>query len=146
MEKMENVLSLALETPLEERKKTLDLNVGYEEENDTWEVVVKYNGSLDELRRFGVETEELIAGYGILTVPVSLLGFVAKRPEIEYMEMPKRLYFSLERGKEASCILQASLREPYLTGKGVLVAIIDSGLDINSLYFRNSDGTSRIVE
>lgn len=146
MEKMENLLSLALETPLEERKKTLDLNVGYEEGNDTWEVIVKYNGSLDELRRFGVETEELIAGYGILTVPVSLLGFVAERPEIEYMEMPKRLYFSLERGKEASCILQTSLREPYLTGKGVLVAIIDSGLDINSLYFRNFDGTSRIVE
>ena len=49
MEKMENLLSLALETPLEERKKTLDLNVGYEEGNDTWEVIVKYNGSLYQL-------------------------------------------------------------------------------------------------
>lgn len=146
MEKMENLLSLALETPLEERKQTLDLNVGYEEKDNTWEVIVKYNGSLDGLRELGIKAEELIAGYGILTVPLPLLATVAAKPEIEYMEMPKQLYFALQRGKEASCILQVTRREPFLTGKGVLVAVIDSGLDYESPYFRNRDGSTRIIE
>lgn len=146
MEKMENLLSLALETPLEERKQTLDLNVGYEEKDNTWEVIVKYNGSLDGLRELGIKAEELVAGYGILTVPLPLLAMVAARPEIEYMEMPKQLYFALQRGKEASCILQVTRQEPYLTGKGVLVAVIDSGLDYESPYFRNRDGSTRIME
>ena len=31
--------------------------------------------------------------------------------------------------KEASCILQVTQREPRLTGEGVIVAILDSGID-----------------
>lgn len=146
MEKVENLLNLALETPLEERRQTLDLNVGYEEETNTWELIVKFNGSLEELRRLGIEAEELIAGYGILIVPQELIPLVAARPEIEYIEMPKRLYFALQRGKEASCILQVTERQPFLTGRGVLVAVIDSGIDYTSPYFKARDGTSRIVE
>lgn len=146
MQKLENLLNLALETPLEERMQTLDLNVGYNEAGNTWELIVKYNGSLDFLRNIGIEAEELIAGYGILTVPEQLIPLVAASTEIEYIEMPKRLYFALERAVEASCILPVTTREPFLTGKGVIIAVIDSGIDYESSSFRNIDGTSRIIE
>lgn len=146
MQKLENLLNLALETPLEERRETLDLNVGYDEPTKSWELIVKYNGSLDFLQDMGVAVHELIAGYAILVVPENLIPFVTGRPEIEYVEMPKRLYFSLEQGKEVSCILPVTNRPPFLTGKGVLIAVIDSGIDYESPFFRNADGTSRIVE
>ena len=100
MQKLENLLNLALETPLEERRETLDLNVGYDEPTKSWELIVKYNGSLDFLQDMGVAVHELIAGYAILVVPENLIPFVTGRPEIEYVEMPKRLYFSLEQGKK----------------------------------------------
>ena len=41
-QKIENLLNLALEaTPLE-RRESLNLNVGYEEARNAWEVIVRY--------------------------------------------------------------------------------------------------------
>lgn len=48
-QKLENILNLALETPEEEREQTESLNVGYSAEIRSWELIVKYHGSLDRL-------------------------------------------------------------------------------------------------
>lgn len=47
--------------------------------------------------------------------------------------------------KVESCITEVSLRPPFLTGKGVLVAVIDSGIDYMNFNFRNKDGSTRIL-
>jgi len=143
-QKLENLLNLALETPENIRQKSLNLNVGFEEQSKSWELIVKYNGSLEELKKEGIIVEELLAGYAILTVPEELVDYVTQRSEIEYVEKPKRLYFAVEEGKEASCILPVTLREPFLDGSGVLVAVIDSGIDYENVLFRKADGSSRI--
>lgn len=146
-QKAENLLNLALETPLEERQQSGNLNVGYSEKTRTWEFIVKYNGNLADIAEAfnGVQAEELIAGYGILTVPESIVEPVLNRQEIEYVEIPKRLYFSDFQARRASCILEVTEGYPYLTGKGVAVAVIDSGIDYTLPHFRNADGTSRII-
>lgn len=126
-QKLENLLNLALETPENVREKSLNLNVGFEPGTRTWELIVKYNGTLARLAEMGITVEELLAGYAILTVPEGLVEAVASQPEIEYVEKPKRLFFSVLNGKEASCITQVTVREPYLDGEGVIVAVIDSG-------------------
>ena len=74
-QKAENLLNLALETPLNERRMSGNLNVGYSEIENTWEFIVKYNGSLERIRESfpEVAAEELIAGYGILTIPQPLV-------------------------------------------------------------------------
>ncbi len=144
-QKLENLLNLALETPEPVREKSLNLNVGYEPANNTWELIVKYNGDLSELPARGVKVEELLAGYAILTVPEELIDEVSDMPEIEYVEKPKRLFFAVENGKEVSCILPVTIRSPFLDGEGVIVAVIDSGIDYTSRHFRNPDGTTRIL-
>ncbi len=144
-QKFENILNLALETPEEVREKSLTLNIGFEPETKTWELIVKYNGSLELLEESGIVVEELVAGYGILTVPENLVDAVAAYPAIEYVEKPKRLFFSAFEGKRASCILPVTLRPPNLTGRGVLVAIIDSGIDYSNNNFRKADGKTRIL-
>ncbi len=146
-QKAENLLNLALATPLSERLRSGNLNVGYSVAERTWEFIVKYNGSLRTATAAfpGVIAEELIAGYGILTVPESLVERVLARPEIEYVEIPKRLYFADFQARSASCILEVTERYPNLTGAGIAVAVIDSGIDYRLPHFRTSEGRTRII-
>ncbi len=125
--KNENLLNLALDTAPVERERSLELNVGYNMEEKTWEVIVKYHGSLQALAEWGITVEELIAGYAILTVPESEMDRLAELEQIEYVEKPKRLFFSDLSGITASCFTPGSQLYEGLTGKGVLVAVIDSG-------------------
>lgn len=143
--KLENILNLALETRQTEREKSINLNVGYEESSNSWEVIVKYNGELSRLEQSGIIVERLIAGYAILTVPEPLLDSLAELEEIEYVEKPKRLYFDIMEAKEASCIPQVTLRAPFLSGEGCVIAVLDSGIDYQNPVFRNRDGSSRIL-
>ena len=43
-QKVDNLLNLALDATPQERTKSLQLNIGYDEEDSTWEVIVKYSG------------------------------------------------------------------------------------------------------
>ncbi len=150
-QKIENVLALALQTPEPVREKSLNLNVGFTEETRTWELIVKYNGALKEavsglpVTSEELIVEELIAGYGLLTVPEDLVDTVSRLPQIEYVEKPKRLFFSMADGKEVSCVLPVTKRQPFLSGKGILLAVIDSGIDYTNRNFRNADGSTRIL-
>ena len=143
-QKNENLLNLALDTPFMERERSLELNVGYDIEENTWEVIVKYHGSLQELAERGIVVEELIAGYAILTVPESAMESLAQTEQIEYVEKPKRLFFADITGNSAACFAPGSMLSQNLTGKGVLVAVIDSGISYWNEDFRHADGTTRI--
>ena len=143
-QKNENILNLALQTAPDVRERTLELNVGYDGSEKTWEVIVKYHGSLDILTQWGIVVEELIAGYAILTVPESEMGRLSDQEQIEYVEKPKRLFFSDVSGNTASCYAPGSRIFGELTGKRVLVAIIDSGISYYNQDFRWPDGTTRI--
>ena len=44
-EKMENLLNLALAATQEEREKSLELDIGYDSAEQTWEVIVKFANS-----------------------------------------------------------------------------------------------------
>lgn len=126
-QKNENILNLALQTSPEERERSLELNVGYDGQEKTWEVIVKYHGSLEGLTERDIVVEEMIAGYAILTVPESEMESLSDEEQIEYVEKPKRLFFSDLSGNTASCFAPGSQISEELTGRGVLVAVIDSG-------------------
>ncbi len=144
-QKFENLLNLALETPETVRMRTGNLNVGYEALGRTWEVVVKYHDSIGFLVDYGILVEELIAGYAILTVPEELIDLLVQVEQIEYVEKPKRYFFGAELPNDNSCIYPVTLGNDGLTGEGVLVAIIDSGIDYEREDFRKEDGSTRIV-
>lgn len=143
-QKLENLLQLALQTLEETRARTGDLNVGFDEETRTWELIIKYHGNLEGLEEAGILFEPLIAGYGILTVPEPLVEAVAELEQIEYVEKPKRYFYQITNPVSDSCIVQVSGRDLSLTGKGVLLAVLDSGIDITLPEFRKTDGSTRI--
>lgn len=143
-QKLENILNLALETPEEEREQTESLNVGYSAETRSWELIVKYHGSLDRLREQNIVVEELIAGYAILTVPEALVDMVSDTPEIEYVEKPKQFYYGQTFPAGTSCFPPVIMRTPFLNGRGVLLAVLDSGITWDLEVFRKADGSTRI--
>lgn len=144
-QKLENLLNLALETPEEVRLQTDNLNVGFDGESRSWELIVKYHGSLDGLEALGVSVEYLINSYAILNVPEGLVEAVSNIEEIEYVEKPKRYYYQDIGPAADSCMTQVTLRDPFLSGAGVLIAVLDSGIDYNRPEFRDSAGNTRIL-
>ncbi len=169
-EKIENLLNLALEATPREREKSLQLEVGYDVTERTWEVIVKFVGTMEQLNRLlnenfpqdydRITVTNLQNEYAILILPEQIVEAVASLPEIEYMEKPKRLSFAVDSGKRASCISplqtdmgqgenvptgETAVNRRNLSGRGVLVAVIDSGIDYAHPDFRNPDGTTRIL-
>lgn len=161
-EKIENQLNMALDATDTEREKSLELDVGYDSAERTWEVIVKFGGTTAELEALlqenfleqyhEIRITNLQNEYAILLLPESIVTAVAALPQIEYMEKPKSLFFAVEVGRRASCItpLQTGVQMPErsfdnLTGFGCIMAVIDSGIDYSHPDFRNADGTTRIL-
>lgn len=145
-QKLEDQLSLALDTPAQMREKSDNLDTGYVPEENTWELIVKYNGNLDRLTG-GIRVEPLIAGYAIVTIPENLIGAFSRMEEIEFIEKPKKLYPQVTAGLGASCFypLLQPVSGKVLSGQGVYMAILDSGIDYTDPMFRYADGTTKIA-
>lgn len=151
-QKLDNLLNLALDATEEEREKSRNLNVGYEKQTRKWEIIVKYSEMGDSVEALlggsGISVVPLLGGYAIVTLPESMLEEYSRRPQIEFIEKPTRLYFEDLFSKEASCITQVQRNEPgnlRLTGRGVLIGIVDSGVDYRHPAFLTADGKSRIL-
>lgn len=151
-QKLENLLNLSLDSTMEEREKSRILNVGFDREDKTWELIVKFHGDISRLADEGIRVEILLAGYAIITIPESLIPALTALDEIEYVEKPKELLYSVYTAKQQSCfpaagafyVERGSGENGNLTGRGCLVAVLDSGIDYTLPDFRNSAG-SRIL-
>lgn len=145
--KFENLLNLALDATEREREKSVQLGVGYEPTENCWEIIVKYSGNIKRLEEQDarIRVRELLNEYAILNVPEDAMNLIAAAPEVEFVEKPKRLFFAVNQGKSVSCINAVQTTRFGLTGKGVIVAILDSGIDYTHPDFRNADGSTRIL-
>ena len=145
-QKIENVLNMSMETSNEQREKSRELSVGFDPSDRTWEIIIKYSGDPVTLE------EELSMTFVILMNQFAIsrgtqeqIERLARHPRVEFIEKPKALLYSVTEGIRVSCIYQLQPPEGNLTGQGVLIGIIDSGIDIFHPDFINEDGTSRII-
>lgn len=144
--KLDNELNLSLDIPEQEREKATNLDVGYSPEENTWELIVKYSGSLERIREeLNVSIVELLNEYAVITIPESQIDRLSDFEEIEFIEKPKRLFYEVIEGRRASCINPLQTPDVNLFGEGVLIGVIDSGIDYSHPDFRNEDGTTRIA-
>ena len=148
-QKLENLLNLALDATAAEREQSPELNIGYNQSENTWDLIIKYMGNLSDILGEDVPRAELLNGFAVITLEESRIEALSRIPGIEYIEKPKRLFFAVQQGRSASCMTSVQsafspLGEP-LTGKGILVACIDSGVDYAHPDFRDPDGSTRIL-
>ncbi len=145
--KAENQLNLALDVSEQVRERTLDLNVGYLPEVNMWELIVKYSG---DISRIAEELDLIVVPlqneYAIITIREDLIDRLSEFQEIEFIEKPKRLFYEVAQGRAASCINPLQTAQYNLFGRGVIVAVIDSGIDYSHPDFRNENGTTRIID
>jgi len=152
-QKRENLLNFALDATDEERERSVELGVGFDNETRLWEVIVRYVGDILQYREAGIEVAPLLGNYAILRLSEEQLDYISDLPEIAYIEKPKRLFFADAAGRAASCVDELQLGNipdgisglPQLYGRGVVIAVADSGIDVLHPAFRNADGTTRIL-
>lgn len=126
--KIDAGLQLALELSESEREQSLDLNVGFDAVNQTWELIIKYFGDLEPIRNdLGAVITPMLNEYAIIRIPEEYIGRLSEYPQIEYIEKPKALVLSEMEGISASCVNPVRLPPLSLYGAGTLVAVIDSG-------------------
>ncbi|MBP1736162.1 MAG: hypothetical protein H6Q60_43 [Oscillospiraceae bacterium] len=111
------------------------------------ELIVKYHGDIGQaVLPLGGTAEILSSNYAIVTLPLQNVPALYRASEVEYVELPKTLTYYLRDELNRSCITTVQQPDSFgLTGEGVLVCIIDSGIDYRHPDFRNADGTSRIL-
>ncbi len=114
-------------------------------EEEKVEVIVKYVGQLDVAKEeLGLEVEILDKNFAIIQVPVANIEKLIDYPSIIYVEVPQDVALLQSLYNEDICINSEVGISKGLTGKGVLVSIIDSGIDYTHKDFINIDGTTRI--
>ncbi len=188
-QKIENLLNVSLDATREELESSESLSTGFNWRDNTWEIIVRYTGNLDNIKaNYNVYVRELLFNYAIIVTDKATIELISQEPQIVYVEKPKSLYFQLERAKSAACASNVRVGQPgaygyknisrninesisentsgnigsgqtghgiggiadngiqYLSGKGVITAIIDTGIDIYSSEFRNADGSTRILD
>ena len=85
--KISSDLYLAINVPESVRENSLDLNVGYDEYFNEWELIIRYTGSLDNIREeLNISIEELLGGYAIVRIPRFLIAPLSEYPQIDYIE------------------------------------------------------------
>ncbi|MEE1312418.1 MAG: S8 family peptidase [Lachnospiraceae bacterium] len=146
-EKLEEQLNLALSIPADERAQNAELNAGYDEKNNTWELIVRYSQTgdffLTLVSGYGGTADILAGQYAIVILPEEQIDAFSREPAVIYVEKAKNMRLSVEEGIEMSCPL--SVKAPNsLYGAGVLIGIVDSGIDILHPDFIRGNGKSVI--
>ena len=59
-QKIESILNLSLDSTVKEREKSQILNVGFNKEQSTWEVIVKFHGDISQLADEVIKVEVLL--------------------------------------------------------------------------------------
>ena len=139
---------MALALPEEELMRSDTLRVGFDAEEETWEIIALYHGDLEgALERIGAPAPELLTDrYAILTLTAAQVELAAGLPEVEYLEKPRGLLLNLDRSLTQVCVEPARSRpEVNLRGRGVLLAILDSGIDYRHPDFITPEGRTRIL-
>ena len=141
--KLGTELQIAINTPVDIRQKSLDLNTGFNDNDDKWTLIVRYVGDLLKiLEDYNITGEELLGEFAIVMIDFNQLTKFSEDPRIIFIEKPK--VFIQERST-INGFVSSCMSVPYfdmeLRGRGVTVAVIDSGIDIYhpDFYVYNDD-------
>ena len=141
-QKIENLLNLALDATGTERLRSVNLQVGYNEMTNTWDVIILYSGTLERVSETAESVTPLLKNFAIVRIREENIEKLASLEEVIYIEKPKRLFFEVADGRRVSCIDAVQTPRFRLTGKGVLIGVIDSGIEYANADFRQ-EGSDR---
>jgi subtilisin family serine protease len=116
-------------------------------------VSLRINGSIPDLAAFGARIGAVLGDVVTADVPVSQLPALAAHPSIRSITASRPLVSFLDQSvpkTNAPQVWSLASRVPPIewsghTGRGVLIGIIDTGLDTTHKDFLRTDGTTRVL-
>lgn len=116
-----------------------------EDEEPMVKVLVQFNGDISDLAQQGLEPRTVAGDVATGMLPLSKVESVAGIAEVVRMEVARPMSSELDTSIPE---IQADLVHtgpPGNRGSGVIIGIIDSGIDIMHQSFRRPDGGTRIL-
>lgn len=113
-----------------------------------WELIIKYNFLSEPFTSpYLLSFTPLVSGFAIVNIMPEGIPELLNSTSVEYVELPKEMFYQLDNALSASCIQKSS---PFIstsveTGEGIIIAVIDSGIDYMHPDFINPDNTTRIL-
>ncbi|WP_224038103.1 S8 family serine peptidase [Clostridium gelidum] len=118
-----------------------------ENQSNNIELVILYRDSPEQTKTFveslGGKFQDLGFNFGIVEIPINKLEELSVSNTIQYIELPKNLYEQDQESNRVSCILELTPNFD-VSGEGVLIGFVDSGIDYTHPAFMNTDGSTRI--
>lgn len=151
-QKLNPALALSLSLDDTKRMESPWLRSGFSLDINTWKLILFYNGSLEEIQKeIPFSFIPLLGKFAILFIQEKYLPAFLAYPQVLYVELSRPIYENALTGIASSClpdyniITGRNVNETTLTGKGTVIAILDSGVDYTHPDFRNADGSTRIL-
>lgn len=151
-QKLNPELALSLSLDDTKRMESPWLRSGFSPDINTWKLILFYNGSLEEIQKeIPFSFIPLLGNFAILFIQEKYLPAFLAYPQVLYVELSRPIYENALTGIASSClpdyniITGRNVNETTLTGKGTVIAILDSGVDYTHPDFRNTDGSTRIL-
>ncbi|MFR8668340.1 MAG: S8 family peptidase [Anaerobutyricum soehngenii] len=151
-QKLNPALALSLSLDDTKRMESPWLRSGFSPDINTWKLILFYNGSLEEIQKeIPFSFIPLLGNFAILFIQEKYLPAFLAYPQVLYVELSRPIYENALTGIASSClpdyniITGRNVNETTLTGKGTVIAILDSGVDYTHPDFRNTDGSTRIL-
>lgn len=110
-------------------------------------VKISADADIDVLLEKGVEIQRRAGNILLASIPADVLDDVASSPGVKRVQLSRDLAPKLDFARASTGVDKihsgTELPQAY-TGKGVVVGIVDGGMDPNHINFKDADGNCRI--
>ena len=112
------------------------------------ETLVRFQGDLSGVEALGGHIRSTIGNIASVDIPVSALSQISALPNIVYIESSKRLKRRLDLSVPATGanLLRSGTPPNWTgaTGRGVVIGVVDSGVDLSHMDLRDTCGGTRV--
>src|SRR5919197_502176 len=116
-----------------------------EEEPAAANVLVEFEGDLAELENAGLKRRTVAGDVVTGEIPLAAVEGLAALEGVRRIEVARALYHELDLAVPEVKADVVHAGPPGHRGAGVIIGLIDSGIDFTHQAFSRSDGTSRIL-
>jgi len=113
-------------------------------------IALKFHGDVDALVAVGFQLGSAVGSIAFGRTTLAGLEALARHPQVEFIEKQRHARLHLDGSvPDIRANLVRTRAGDHFTGysgRGVIVGIIDSGIDIRHQVFRKPDGTTRVLK
>lgn len=139
---------LLLAIGIDEYRRGSSLYLGYDVSDDSWTLILRYSGDISDLENTLLNRYVyLLGGFAIINIYTDNIQKLQRDPRVLYIDKANYYSYGVQYNsyeRYSACVSDQFTSRYDLTGEGVCVGIIDSGVDIRNAEFM-SDGESRVV-